>query len=326
MSTANPAAPGASSVARTPTPIILDCDPGHDDALAMLLALARPEVRLLGVTTVCGNATLENTTRNALAVLTLIGRTDVPVAAGADRPLRGELRTAPHVHGVSGIEGAELPAPAAEPVAEDAVEFIARHVAEGDEPITLVPTGPLTNIALFRARHPDLFARVAHICLMGGSIGEGNITASAEFNIWVDPEAAAAVFDGGRPVTMVGLDVTHQAIVTLADAERMESFGNRTGRVFADLLRYFARFHVNRYGWSGSPIHDAVAVAHVLGLGLVETRPYRVDIETEGRLTRGRTVVDLHAISGRPANADVGVIIDRPRFVNMLLEAVARFP
>jgi pyrimidine-specific ribonucleoside hydrolase len=314
----------------TPTsdgrPVILDCDPGHDDALAMLLALSRPEVKLLGVTTVAGNSTVENTTRNALSVLTLVGRTDVPVAQGADRPLRRPLTTAAHVHGQSGLEGADLPAPAVGPVDEDAVEFIARQVEGSPTPVTLIPTGPLTNIAEFRRRHPQLWERVDGICLMGGSIGEGNITASAEFNIWVDPDAAAIVFDGGRPLTMIGLDVTHQARLTLADADRMEANGNRTGSIFADLMRYFAKFHDERYGWDGSPIHDAVAVAHVLGLNMVETRPYRVDIETQSDLTRGRTVVDLHGVSGATANAAVGIGIDRGRFIDLLLHAVAQFP
>lgn len=307
-------------------PIILDCDPGHDDALAMLLALSRPEVRLLGVTTVAGNSTVENTTRNALSVLTLVGRTDVPVARGADRPLRRPLVTAAHVHGQSGLEGADLPAPAVAPVDDDAVSFIARQVEQSSEPVTLIPTGPLTNIALFRERHPQLWERIDQVCLMGGSMGEGNMTASAEFNIWVDPDAAAAVFEGGRPLTMIGLDVTHQARLTLSEADRMEATGNRTGAIFADLMRYFAKFHAEHYGWDGSPIHDAVAVAHVLDLGLVDTRPYRVDIETESALTRGRTVVDVHAISGKPANADVGVGVDRAGFIDLLLRAVAQFP
>jgi pyrimidine-specific ribonucleoside hydrolase len=309
-----------------PRPIILDCDPGHDDALALLLALARPEVRLLGVTTVAGNATLDNVTRNALAVLTLVGRMDVPVAVGAAEPLSRPLVTAAHVHGAGGLEGAELPAPAFSPVEESAVDFIARSVAQSDLPVTLVPTGPLTNIAHFIRRHPELLGGIDHICLMGGAMGEGNITASAEFNIWVDPEAAAIVFDCGRPVTMIGLDVTHQAIVTGADAERMATRGNRTGLVFADLLRYFARFHEQRYGWDGSPIHDAVAIAHVLDLGLVETRPFRVDVETQSDLTRGRTVVDLRGLTGRPANAHVGLTIDRPRFVKLLEGAVGAHP
>ena len=308
-----------------PLPIILDCDPGHDDALALLLALARPEVELLGVTTVAGNATLDNTTRNALAVLTLIGRPDVPVAAGADRPLRRPLVTAAHVHGASGLEGADLPPPAAAAVGEHAVEFIAAAVAGSDRPVTLVPTGPLTNIALFRAHHPDLFARLGGICLMGGALSAGNITAAAEFNIWVDPEAAAEVFGAGVPLTMIGLDVTHQAIVTLADADAMAARGNRTGIVFADLLRFFARFHQQKYGWDGAPIHDAVAVAHLLGDGLVETRPCAIRVETVDDGTRGQTAVELGA-AGQQANAQVGVAIDRARFVRLLTDAVGAFP
>lgn len=311
---------------RAPLPIIIDCDPGHDDALALLLALARPELRVLGVTTVAGNASLEHTTRNALSVLTLADRTDVPVAAGADRPLSRPLRSAPEVHGVSGLEGAELPAPTVGPVDEDASTLMARLVAESPSPVTLVPVGPLTNIARFLVDHPDLRSRIAHICLMGGAVGEGNASASAEFNIWVDPEAAAAVFDAGIPLTMIGLDVTHQALVTLAETERFAQLGNRTGVIFAGLLRFFARFHANRYGWDGAPIHDAVAVAHLLPLGLVETRPYRVEVETISELTRGRTVVDLHALTGLPANAEVGVGIDRERFVELLVKAVATFP
>jgi len=159
---------------------------------------------------------------------------------------------------------------------------------------------------------------------MGGSIGEGNITASAEFNIWVDPDAAHEVFSAGVPLTMIGLDVTHEALLTLEDADRMAALG-RTGRVFADLMRFFARFHIEHYGWQGAPIHDAVAVAHVLGMGLVKTKPYRVDIEVESELTRGRTVVDLHNVSGRPANAEVGLTIDRRRFVELLLGAVSAY-
>jgi pyrimidine-specific ribonucleoside hydrolase len=310
-----------------PRPIILDCDPGHDDALALLLALARPEIRLLGVTTVAGNAPLAATTRNALAVLTLAERTDVPVAPGADRPLRRPLEVASVVHGPGGLEGADLPEPAVEPLDEPAVEFIARCVEASPVPVTLVPTGPLTNIALFLASYRRLAAeKVGGICLMGGAIGAGNWTPSAEFNIWVDPEAAAIVFDSGRPIAMLGLDVTHQAILTLADADRLGALGTRTGRTFADLLRFFARYHHERYGWDGAPIHDAVAVAHTLGLGLVETRRARVDVETASELTRGRTVVDFEGRSGRLPNAEVGVTLDRRRFIELLVDAVRRFP
>ena len=291
----------------------------------MLLALARPEIRLLGITTVGGNATLENTTRNALSVLTLVGRTDVPVAVGAATPLERALETAPHVHGTSGLEGSDLPEPAVEPVAEDAATFMARVVEESDEPVTLVPTGPLTNVALFRRRFPEVFSRVEQIVLMGGSLGECNITPFAEFNIWVDPEAAAEVFGagvgGGPPVTMMGLDVTHQALLTLDDADRMEALGTRTARTFADLLRFFARFHQQKYGWDGAPIHDAVAVGHLAMAGLVTLQRHAVTVSLDAE-TRGQT-------SGVPAelgDVEVGMAIDRRRFVDLLIDAVSRFP
>lgn len=312
-------------MSRTARTVILDCDPGHDDALAILLAIARPELDLRAVTTVGGNAPLAATTRNALRVLTLLGRTDIPVAAGAASPLVRPLRVADDVHGVTGLDGADLPEPAATVRPEGAVELLRATIEASPRPVTLIPTGPLTNIALLARTYPRVLDRIERICLMGGSIGEGNTTASAEFNIWADPEAAAVVFDCGRPLAMMGLDVTHEARMTRADADRLAALGTRTGRVFADLLAFFARFHAERYGWDGSPIHDAVAVAHVALPGLVETRPYRVDIETSSPLTRGRTVVDLHGLTGRPANADVGVAIDRPRFVEVIVEAVATF-
>jgi pyrimidine-specific ribonucleoside hydrolase len=310
----------------SPTPIVLDCDPGHDDALAITLALARPELEVLAITTVAGNAPLAATTRNALRVLTLLGRTDVPVAAGAPAPLIRAAHAAVNVHGTSGLDGADLPEPAAAARPEHAIELIRRVIAGASGPVTLVPTGPLTNIALLIRTYPGLLERVERICLMGGSIGEGNVTASAEFNIWADPEAAAIVFEAGRPITMIGLDVTHQAIVTSTDAARMAALGTRTGRVFADLLEFFGRFHRERYGWDGSPIHDAVAVAQVAIAGLVRTEACRVDIETASELTRGRTVADRAHQTGRPVNAEIGVGIDRERFVDLLVEAVAQFP
>jgi pyrimidine-specific ribonucleoside hydrolase len=313
-------------VTAAPVPIILDCDPGHDDALAILLALARPELRLLAVTTVGGNAPVSATTRNALRVLTLADRLDVPVASGADQPLVRPLRMAQQVHGESGLDGADLPEPAAKPHPAGAVELIASLVRGSPEPVTLVPTGPLTNVALFLGAHPELRDRIARICLMGGAIGEGNWTASAEFNIWVDPEAAARVFGSGLPITMIGIDVTHQAIVPVAETDALANLGNRTGRVFAELFRFFAEWHRHRYFWDGSPIHDAVAVAHLAVPGLVTTEAYRVDVETVSPLTLGRTVVDRERLSGLSPNADVGIAIDRDRFVALIKEAVAQFP
>jgi pyrimidine-specific ribonucleoside hydrolase len=304
-------------------PLILDCDPGHDDALAIIVALARPELELLAVTTVAGNAGLDATTRNALRVLTLAGRTDIPVAAGAARPLQRELHVAANVHGASGLAGADLPEPAAGPRSEGAIELIRSVLEAAPEPVTIAAVGPLTNVALLLRTHPELAGRIASIRVMGGAVTEGNTTASAEFNIWQDPEAAQIVLDCGRPITLMTLDVTHQALFTAADVERLEALGTRIGTIFADLLRYFSRFHAERYGWDGSPIHDAVTVAHLAVPDLVRTVAYRVDVETTSELTRGRTVVDLHGLTGKPANADVGVAIDRSRFIDLLVDAVA---
>ncbi|MEA2612406.1 MAG: pyrimidine-specific ribonucleoside hydrolase [Chloroflexota bacterium] len=304
-------------------PFILDCDPGHDDALALVVGLARPELRLLAVTTVAGNAGLPETTRNALRVLTLLGRTDIPVAAGAAGPLRRSLHVADNVHGASGLEGADLPEPAFAPRPEGAIELIRATLEASSEPVTIAAVGPLTNIALLVRSHPELLERIASIRVMGGAITEGNTTASAEFNIWQDPEAARIVFDCGRPITLMTLDTTHQALFRAADVERLEALGTRVAAVFADLLRFFGRFHAQRYGWDGSPIHDAVSVAHLAVPDLVRTVPYRVDVETASELTRGRTVVDLYAQTGRPPNVDVGREIDRERFVDLLIEAVA---
>ena len=305
-----------------PIPLILDCDPGHDDALAIIVALARPELRLLAVTTVAGNAGLDATTRNALRVLTLAGRTDIPVAAGAGRPLIRDLHVAANVHGASGLAGADLPDPAFEPRPEGAIELIRSILLAADAPVTIAAVGPLTNIALLLRTHPELTDRIAGIRIMGGAITEGNTTASAEFNIWQDPDAARIVLDCGRPITLMTLDVTHQAVFGPADVARLDGLGTRIGAVFADLLRYFARFHAERYGWDGSPIHDAVAVAHLAVPDLVRTVPYRVDVEIGSELTRGRTVVDLHGLTGQPSNAEVGVAIDRARFADLLVEAV----
>ena len=306
-------------------PIILDCDPGHDDALALALALARPEVHLLGVTTVAGNAPLAATTRNALRVLTLLGRPDVPVAPGADRPLVRDLQTAPAVHGASGLDGADLPDPAGEPRGGGAVAFLRQTLLASADPVTLVPVGPLTNIASLLLAHPEVRPRIERVCLMGGAVREGNWTPAAEFNIWVDPEAARIVFRSGLPISMMGLDVTHQARFTEADIVRLEAIGSPAAHVFGGLLRFFARFHADRYGWDGAPIHDGVAVAHVAIPDLVETAMYRVDVETEADLTRGRTIVDTRGVPGDPPNVEVGLSIDRARYVDLLIDAIGSF-
>jgi inosine-uridine nucleoside N-ribohydrolase len=299
------------------TPVLLDCDPGHDDAIAMLLALGSDELELRGVTTVAGNQTLEKTTANAIRVLELAGRAEIPVAAGAGRPLVREPRVAAEVHGETGLDGPDLPPPEGEPSPQHAVDFLAQRI----EGTTLVATGPLTNVALLLARHPE--ARPERIVLMGGAIAEGNVTPAAEFNIWADPEAAHRVFTSGLDVTMVGLDVTHQALVTSAHAEQLGQSG-RIGTVVAELLEFYGGFHRTVYGWDGSPIHDAVAVAHVIDPTLLELEHVNVRVDCQSELCRGRTVADIWRRTGLEPNANVAVGIDSERFVDLLLQRLAR--
>jgi inosine-uridine nucleoside N-ribohydrolase len=300
-------------------PAILDCDPGHDDAIALLLALASPELELLGVTTTYGNQTLVKTTANALRVLELVERTDVPVAAGADRPLERELVVAAHVHGESGLDGPALAAARTAPASRDAVGFIAERVRVAAEPVTIIATGPLTNVAGYLAGHGT--DGIARIEMMGGAIAEGNFTPAAEFNVWCDPEAAAAVFACGVELTMIGLDVTHQAILGPALEEQLRVVG-RVGAFVADLNVFFTRYHRETYGWNGAPIHDAVAVAHLIRPELVSTKHRNVEVERESELCRGRTVVDLWNRTGRAPNAHVGVDLDSEAFFDLLVERI----
>jgi inosine-uridine nucleoside N-ribohydrolase len=306
-------------------PVLIDCDPGHDDAIALLLALASPELEVLGVTTVAGNSTLANTTANALTVLEIAGRADVPVAAGCDRPLLRPLRTAAHVHGPSGMEGPLLDPPTARAVEEHAVDFMAAAIDGSSRPITLLALGPLTNVALLLRRHPDVAAGIERVVVMGGSIGLGNTTPSAEFNMWVDPEAAAVVFDSGMDLTMVGLDVTHEARLGAAHGDLLRPSG-RSGALVADLLDFFVRFHGRTYGMESSPIHDAVVVAHVVWPGLVATERLAVAVETASSLTVGRTVVDRWRVTDAEPNAHVAVGIDPDRFPELVVERLARLP
>ena len=304
------------------TPTLIDCDPGHDDAIALLLALASPEVELLGVTTVAGNQTLEKTTTNALRVLELAGRGDVPVAAGADRPLARELFIADYVHGESGLDGPELPEPRAEPVDQHAVDFLAERILGSPRPVTLVPIGPLTNVALLLSRYPQAAGNVERVVIMGGAVAEGNVTPAAEFNIYVDPEAAWRVFHSGLPVTMIGLDVTHRALMMPVHVEPLRA-SSEVGRFVAELHDFFVRYHERTYGTEGAPIHDAVAVAQVVRPGIVETLHRHVDVDCESRICRGRTVVDLWHRTGAEPNADVGVGIDADAFLELLCERIA---
>ncbi|HET8980253.1 MAG TPA: nucleoside hydrolase [Solirubrobacteraceae bacterium] len=300
------------------TAIILDCDPGHDDAMALLLAVAAPELRLLGVTTVAGNQSLPKTTANAIRILDHAGRADIPVAAGASRPLVRELRAAPEVHGESGLDGPVLPPPSRAPEPRHAIDWMARTLAAEPEPVTLIATAPLTNVALLLARHPEAQEQLARVVLMGGSIGAGNVTPAAEFNIWTDPEAARRVFTSGIEVTMVGLDVTHRALMTRAHAQALAQSG-AAGRLVADLYAFYVRYHDRTYGWPGAPVHDPVAVAHVIDPTLLEIRHCGVAVDTTDGLARGATHVDLHGEAGWTPNCHVAVGIDSERFFDLLI-------
>jgi purine nucleosidase/pyrimidine-specific ribonucleoside hydrolase len=269
------------------------------------------------VTTVAGNQTLQKTTDNAIRVLELAGRGDVPVAMGSPRPLVREPFVAGYVHGETGLDGPDLPPPQASPVDAHAVDFLAERL----DGATLVATGPLTNVALLLARYPD--ARPERIVLMGGAIAEGNVTPAAEFNVWADPEAAARVFASGLDVTMVGLDVTHQALLTGSHAEELHASG-RIGKVVAELLDFYGVFHREVYGFDGSPVHDAVALAHAFRPGLLELERLNVRVDCESELCRGRTVVDVWRRTGLEPNASVAVSIEADAFLDLLLERLAR--
>ena len=301
-------------------PVLIDCDPGQDDALALLLALGSPELDVLGVTAVAGNQTLDKTASNALRVLELAGRTDIPVAAGADGPLAGKLVVAADAHGETGLDGVDLPSPGADPVPEHAKDFLAAKLAASDKAVAVVALGPLTNVALLLDAHPEAAEKIERVVLMGGAIHEGNQTPSAEFNIWIDPEAAARVFESGLDVTMVGLDVTNKAVLSNADADSLRGAG-RVAEAAADMVDFYLRFYNEAYEHGGAPIHDAVALAHVFRPDLLRVESRHVEVDTSDGICRGRTVVDMRRRTVLPEpNAHVAVDIDAEGFRSLLLE------
>lgn len=308
-----------------PVPVVIDCDPGHDDAMALLLALASPELDVLGVTTVAGNTTLDKTTANALRVLERAGRTDVGVAPGSAQPLSRALVVAEDVHGPSGLDGPTLADPVTSPEPFHAIEKLRQAIDRHPEPVTVITLGPLTNLALFLRLYPESVPQIQRVVSMGGSIGLGNVTPAAEFNIFVDPEAARAVYSAGLDVTMIGLDVTHRALIDSSHAELLAQEGE-CGRFVAELLEFFLRRHPRTYERAGVPIHDALAVAHVIWPDLVETAPYAVTIDCTDGPSRGRTYVDRWGVTAADPNSTVGINVDGRRFAELLVERLARLP
>jgi purine nucleosidase len=308
-----------------PRKIIIDTDPGQDDAVAILLALGSPaELEVLGIVAVAGNVGLAQNATNALKVVELSGRTDVPVHAGCERPLRRKLVTAENVHGKTGLDGPALPEPKIKLRDQHGVDFIIDTVRREKAGVTLCALGPLTNLAMAFVKAPDIVPRLKEIVLMGGGLFEGgNITPAAEFNIYVDPEAADIVFHSGAPITQVPLDVTHFMLTTRARIERFRGLGNRTGVATAEMLEFFERFDEAKYGWDGGPLHDPCVIAYLLKPELFRSKHVNVAIETGSELTRGMTVVDWWGVTGRSKNVNYIRSGDAEGFYELLFERLA---
>ncbi|MCE5972119.1 nucleoside hydrolase [Sinirhodobacter sp. WL0062] len=309
-----------------PRKIIIDTDPGQDDAVAILLALASPELEVLGITCVAGNVPLALTTRNARVVCELARKTEVKVFAGCDRPMQRALVTAEYVHGKTGLDGIALPDPTMALQDTHAVDFIIQTLREFPEgSVTLCPLGPLTNIATAFTRAPDIVPKVAEIVLMGGAYFEvGNTTPAAEFNIYVDPQAAEIVFKSGAPLVVMPLDVTHKALTTRARIEAFRALGTRVGNAVASWTDFFERFDMAKYGSQGAPLHDPCVIAYILRPDLFEGRHINVEIETQSELTMGMTVADWWRVTNRPANVLFMGAIDAEGFYTLLTERIAR--
>lgn len=311
-----------------PKKIIIDCDPGQDDAIALLLAMASPEeLELLGITAVAGNVPLHLTERNARLMCDLGRRGDVPVFAGCSRPMVRDLVTAEKVHGDTGIDGMDVTDPVRSLQQQHAVDFIIDTLKNAEEAsITLVPTGPLTNIGMAMAKDPSILRGIKQIVLMGGAMREGgNFSPSAEFNILVDPHAAKVVFACGRPITAMGLDVTHQVIATKDRVARIEALGNPAATATVGMLNFFNRHDSAKYGFDGAPLHDPCTVAWLLQPGLFEGKDCNIEIETESPLTIGHTAIDFWGISGREVNATWIHSVDADGFYDLLTDRLARF-
>lgn len=312
---------------KDPRKIIIDTDPGQDDAIAILLALASPEdIEVLGITTVAGNVPLDLTSKNARIVCELAGRPDVKVFAGCDAPLVRRLVTAEHVHGKSGLDGPDLPDPEMPLQDQHGVDFIIETLRrEPAGTVTLCPLGPLTNIATAFDRAPDILERVQEIVLMGGAYFEvGNITPTAEFNIYVDPEAAEIVLKSGAKITMMPLDVTHKALVTRARNEAFRALGTPVGKAVAEMTDFFERFDREKYGSDGAPLHDPTVIAWLLAPRLFTGRFINVEVETQSKLTLGMTVADWWRVTDRAPNAMFIGDLDAERFFSILTERLAR--
>lgn len=304
--------------------IILDCDPGHDDAVAILLAGIAEELELLGITTVAGNSYVKNTTKNAL-ILVEKGNLNVPVCEGASKPLIRQQIVAPDIHGESGLEGANLPNPTITKDSRTAVEFIAEKVREYEGEITLCAVGPLTNIAIFLINYPDLHDKVKEIVIMGGGIAFGNTTSVAEFNILADPEAAQIVFNSQIPLTVFGLDATHQTKIHMDEIKKMQELSSPIVSKMGLLLEFFHQTYYHVFKIEGAPLHDPCTIAYLIEPKIFEFQNYFCQVELKGELTYGQTVVDYWQNSNNPPNSKWAIKADRERFIKLLFDKLSKY-
>lgn len=307
--------------------IVIDTDPGQDDAVAILLALASPEIEVLGITAVAGNVPLSLTEVNARKVCELAGRPDIRVFAGADKPLIRELVTAEYVHGSTGLNGPTLPEPVMPLQDQHAVDFIVETLLAAEGSVTLCPLGPLTNIAMALQKAPEIIAKIDEIVLMGGGCFEGgNVTPPAEFNIYVDPQAADIVFKSGLALTVLPLDVTHQVLTTADRIKAFRGLGNKCGIATAEMMDFFERFDEEKYGTDGAPLHDPNVIAYLLRPDLYQGRYVNIEIETQSELTMGMMVTDWWGVTDRPKNATFMRHVDHQGFFDLLLERYKNLP
>ena len=304
--------------------IILDCDPGHDDAIALMMSAKHPSLELLGVTIVAGNQTLEKTLVNGLNVCQKLGLS-VPVYAGMKRPIMRQQIVAADIHGESGLDGPVFDPLTKKPEPEHAVSYLIRTLMASEGDITLVAVGPLSNVAVAMRMEPGIVSKIREIVLMGGAYGTGNVTPSAEFNIYADPEAARVVFTSGVPIVMMGLDLTNQTVCTADVIERMRNTGNRAGALFADIMSFTLKTQAEVYGLAGGPVHDATCIGYLIDPGCITTKDMYVEIDVNEGPCYGRTVCDELGITGKTPNAKVGTKIDTPRFWDRVEECIRRY-
>lgn len=302
--------------------VILDCDPGHDDAINILLAGRSPLIDLQAITVVAGNQTLEKTAKNALNICSTVGITDVPIAAGMSRPMVREQVIADDIHGETGLDGPSFDEPTIQLDPRHGVDLIIELLMKSDGDITLVPTGPLTNIAMAMRKEPRIVPKIERIVLMGGAYQLGNVTPAAEFNIYADPEAAHVVFSCGRPIVMMGLDLTRQALATPEVIAKMKPIGNKASKLFVELMEFFTKTQHEVFGWDSPPVHDPTTVAWLIDPSVIETKPMYVEVDIRSERSYGRTLCDYFGVLGKPANVEVAVKLDFDKFWNIVYETL----